>query len=140
MNFSSKYSISLLVLATVVLLYLLINNGYRQVINCHQLNGTYWRSRDTLGRSSDYDSYHDQIGLIQFKNDSVYSGQTGNAMSYTCDKKNGKVGSIATFKIENDGTLIVSVMTIHVPFLQISKEEFNSIMEQNKLTRKKINQ
>ncbi len=137
MGMISKNRCLCFIVTTISMLLLLISCGENKVTNCHNLDGTYWKSRDTLGRKGPV-SYHDQIGLIRFKRDSICSGQTDRSMAYKCNDKEGNVGGIASFKLEDAGQLTISIMTLHVPFVQITKEEYDLIMEQNKKTRKKI--
>lgn len=96
-----------------------------KVTKCSQLDGTYWKSC-----SSTDSSYVPHA--IRFDGDKIYSAQTGNAMTFVCSEKVGKVGNIASFKIVDEGRMSIAVMTRQIPFAQISEDEYESLTEKQK--------
>lgn len=109
--------------------------GDGKVTKCSQLDGTYWRTTPNA-QTFETEEFNDKVGLIKFEDDSIYSGQTGKAMSYTYTEKAGKVGEVASFKLDDNSRLTISIFSHHIPFEQITKEEYNNLLEQNKKARK----
>lgn len=102
-----------------------VSCGDGLVTKCSQLDGSYWKSCSVIK-----DSLY-KAKVIRFENNRIYSGQTGNYMAYKGKETVGFVENIASFKIVDKGKLSMSVMTHHIPFQQISEEEFNAILKES---------